>query len=74
MDKCIDLIGDTRIFSTLDADSRNCRGEIAQDDQGMTVFTSHHGLLCFTLMPFGLKSGPDMFERAMEVLPTKVKW
>lgn len=41
--------------------------EIDDKDKYKTAFTSHHGLYRFTLMPFGLKNEPSIFQRAMDV-------
>lgn len=52
MIECIELLDDSTIFSTLDADSRNCKVEIAEDDREKTEFMSHYGFFRFPCMPF----------------------
>lgn len=73
MEACIDLLGNATIISTLDANSRYWKVEIAEEDRDKTAFTSHYGLFHFTRMPFGLKNDPGTFQRANDVLDTKVK-
>lgn len=74
MDERITLLGDAKIFSTFDASSGYCQVEIVEWDCDKSAFTSHHGLSCFTKMPSRLKSSLVPFQRAMDVLLSKVKW
>lgn len=70
----IDLIGDATMFSTLHENCRYLQVEITEKDRDESTFTSHHDLLRFICMPFGLKHLPGNFQQAMEVLLMKVKW
>ena len=44
MDECIDSLGDTQVFSTLDCNSGYWQLEVAPEDRHKTAFVSHHGL------------------------------
>lgn len=72
MDKCIDSLGDAAVVLTLHAKSRLRQLEIAKEDRDKAAFTSHHGLLRFTRMPFEVRDTPGTFQLAMDVLMTKV--
>lgn len=54
MDKYIDSLGETTIFSALDPNSGSWHNEIDELDQDKTAFTSNHELYRFKRMPFGL--------------------
>lgn len=75
MDECIDLISDATIFSALNANSGywQVEVEVSEDDRYSTALTSHNGLFCCTRINLRLKIAPLTFQRAMEVLLTKVK-
>lgn len=47
LDKCIDFLGETRIFSTLNANLEYWKIETDTRDRSKTAFTSHYGLLKF---------------------------
>lgn len=47
---------------------------IFEEDWDKTAVTSYNGLFQFPRMPFGLKCAQGMFEQAMHVLLTTVKW
>lgn len=74
IDECIDSLGESTVFSTLDANSGYWKVEIDDRDKDKTAFTSHHGLYRFTRMPFGLKNAPATFQRAMDVIVAPVRW
>lgn len=74
LDECIDMLGDATIFSILDANSRNWQVEISKEDRDKTAFTSNWGLFRFSCILFRLKNALGMFQQAMDVRLTKVKW
>ena len=74
MDECIDSLGDARVFTTLDALSGYWQIDIADEDRDKTAFTSHHGLYRYTRMPFGLRNAPATFQRAIDIILSRVKW
>ena len=74
MDDCLDSLGTANIFSTLDADSGYWQLKVAEEDRDKTSFTSHRGTFRFKRMPFGLINAPATFQRAMDVLLSRVLW
>ena len=74
MDECIDSLGDARIYTALDANCGYWQIEIEENDRNKTAFTSHQGLYRFKRMPFGLRNAPGTFQRAADVILSKVKW
>ena len=74
MDECIDSLGEATIFSTLDCNSGYWQIEIDDRDKDKTTFTSHSGLFRFLRMPFGLRNAPATFQRAVDIILSKVKW
>ncbi|CAN8063812.1 unnamed protein product [Agarophyton chilense] len=74
MDECIDSLGDAQTFTTLDANSGYCQVHVGEEDRDKTTFTCHAGLFRFTRMPFGLRNAPATFQRALDIILSKVKW
>jgi Reverse transcriptase (RNA-dependent DNA polymerase) len=74
MDDCLDSLGEATIFSTLDANSGYWQLDVADEDKDKTTFTSHRGTYRFKRMPFGLINAPATFQRAMDVLLSRVLW
>lgn len=73
MEECIDLQGNATIFSTTDVDRGHCQTEMTKADHDRTISSSHHGLIQSFLMPFGLKSVPTSFQRAVDTVLSRVK-
>ena len=74
MDECIDSLGSANIFSTLDCNSGYWQLPIAERDQDKTTFTCHAGSYKFIRMPFGLRNAPATFQRAMDIILSRVRW
>ena len=74
MDECIDSLGDATVFTTLDCNSGYWQVEIAEEDCDKTTLTSHCELYRFLSMPFGLKNAPATFQRAVDIILSRVKW
>ena len=74
MDECIDSLGDATVFTKLDGNSGYWQVEIAEDDRDKTTFASHSGLYRFLRMLFGLKNAPATFQRAVDIILSRVKW
>lgn len=67
MDKCINSLCKSGVFSTLNASNWYWHVEIRNEDRDKPSFTSHHGLYRFVLMPFGISTALSTFQRAMDV-------
>lgn len=61
-----DKLGKSSYFSTLDLASGFHQIEIDKQDRHKTAFTTPSGHYEFTRMPFGLKTAPATFQRAMD--------
>lgn len=73
MDECLYSLGNTRIFSILDANSGYWKVEIDARDREKIAFTSRYSLHKFVRIGIGLKNAPATFERAMDVIFSSVK-
>ena len=74
MDECIDSLGSATVFSTLDCNSGYWQLPVANKDQDKTTFTCHAGSYKFLRLPFGLRNAPATFQRAMDIILSKVRW
>lgn len=73
MDECIDSLGGATIFSTVDCNNGYWQTKIPEADRNTTTFSSHHGLFLFIRMPFELKNAPASFQRAVDIIMSRVK-
>ena len=74
MDECLDSLGDTKVFSALDAISGYWQMPIPESDRAKTALSCHSGLYRFSKMPFGLTNAPATFQRAMDMLLSPFRW
>jgi transposase InsO family protein len=61
-------------FTTFDANKGFHQIEIDPKDREKTAFRTHRGLHQYKRMPFGLKSGPGIFQRLMDKILGRYKW
>lgn len=61
-----DKLGKSQYFSTLDLASGFHQIEVNETDRSKTAFTTQSGHYEFKRMPFGLKTAPATFQRAMD--------
>ena len=74
MDDCIDSLGDAVVFTALDCNSGYWQVPVAPEDQDKTTLTAHCGTFRYTRMPFGLKTAPTTFQRALDIIPCGARW
>jgi hypothetical protein len=74
VDDCLDLLGEARYFSTLDATCGYWQIDVNGPDREKTAFTSHKELYQFKLMPFGLMTAPATFQRAIDIVLSSVRF
>lgn len=73
MDKCIDSLGDTKTFSTLDANSGYGHIEVHKGDRQMTALALNKEFYQFTRMPLELRRASATFNFVKVVRQSKVK-
>lgn len=66
IDDSLDLLAETRFFSTLDLASGYWQVGMDAESREKTAFTPQAGLFKFNVMPFGLCNAPATFQRLME--------
>ncbi|KAK3768943.1 hypothetical protein RRG08_060379 [Elysia crispata] len=66
MEECIDALGGSKYFSTLDLASGYHQVEMAEEDKEKTAFTTPFGLYQWNRLPFGLVNPPAHFSRLMQ--------
>ena len=66
VDDMLDELGRSKVFSTLDLAAGYWQLQVHPDSCEKTVFITHQGLYEFSVMPFGLKNAPAMFQRLMQ--------
>lgn len=74
MAECIGYLGEARILSSLQANSRYWQIKIDKLDRSQPAFMSHHVLFQFARMPFALNIVPATFQLAMYVILLSVNW
>ncbi len=68
----MDSFGEAKYFSTLDAKSAYWAVPIAESDRPKTAFSDGTKLFQFKRMPFGLKTAPSTFQRAINFILSPV--
>ena len=66
VDDTLDMLSQTRYFSTLDLAAGYWQVKMDKDSHEKTAFNTCSGYYEFCVMPFGLCNGPSTFQRLME--------
>ncbi|XP_061191756.1 uncharacterized protein LOC133199998 [Saccostrea echinata] len=74
IEECLDTLGGSKLFSTLDLMSGYHQFEVLESDRPKTAFITRHGLFEYTRMPFGLCNAPSTFQRGMELVLRGLQW
>ena len=74
IDDLLDVLGNSKLFSTMDVASGYWNVPMHEDSIGRTAFTCKFGLYEWLVMPFGLCNAVPAFERLMENVLIDLKW
>ena len=74
MDHCIDSLGDASVCTTLDCSSGYWQIPVAPADCDKTTFTTRMGTFRYLRMTFGLRGAPATFQRAPDIIISRVRW
>ena len=65
VDENLGKLGDSKIFSKLDANSGFRQIPLDEESKLLTTFVTPFGRFCFNRLPFGISSAPEIFQRTM---------
>lgn len=68
VDQSLAQLNGSQIFTKLDARSGFWQIPLAQESRELTTFITPFGRFCFSVLPFGINSGPEHFQRRMSQL------
>ncbi|KAE8879464.1 hypothetical protein PF003_g36339 [Phytophthora fragariae] len=74
IDDILDVLGDARLFSTMDIAFGYWNVPMHENSVAKTAFTCKYGLYEWLVMPFGLCNAVPAFERLMETVLVDLKW
>jgi len=74
MDDCLDSLGDSTVFYTLDCNPGYWQIPVAAEIRDKTTSTSHTGLFRLLRLPFGLVNAPACFQRALDIILSGLRW
>ncbi|KAK7106488.1 hypothetical protein V1264_017738 [Littorina saxatilis] len=67
-DQLLAQLSGAKVFSKLDCNSGFYQIPLGEDSQLLTTFITPFGRYCYTRLPFGISSGPEVFQRTMTQL------
>ena len=65
VDESLAKLGNSKIFSKLDANSGFWQIPLDEESRLLTTFVTPFGRYCFNRLPLGISSAPDIFQRTM---------
>jgi hypothetical protein len=74
VDACIDSLGKSSWFTTLDLRSAFWQVKMAEADAPKTAFITRQGCFEFTRLPFGLSGSPTLFQRLADLIFSGLQW
>jgi hypothetical protein len=74
IDTCLESLGGSILFSTLDLRSSYWQAEIHPDDAQKTAFVTRSGQYEFTVLSMGLVNAPSQFQRLMDLVLAGLLW
>lgn len=74
IDSCIDCLTGAKWFNTLDLAQGYYQLPMHPEDKHKTAFYTRKGVKCFNVLPFGLTSAPQTFEKLMELVLAGLQW
>ena len=67
-------VREAKLFPTLDANLGYRKIEVEESDRHKTTFTMHFGAYWYKRMPVGLKNETSIFQGAIDMILSGVKW
>jgi len=74
IDTCLDALGDSMYFSTMDMRSGFWQVAIDARDADKTAFVTRKGQFRFKVLSFGLANSPSIFQRLMTMVLAGLHW
>jgi RNase H-like domain found in reverse transcriptase/Reverse transcriptase (RNA-dependent DNA polymerase) len=71
---CLNALGGSKYFSTLDMRAGYWQTEIEEDDRDKTCFVTRRGTFRFKVLSFGLSNAPALFQRLMDLVLVGLTW
>ena len=68
VDKGLAMVGESRVFTKLDANSGFWQIPLDEDSKLLTTFITPFGRYCFNRLPFEISSAPEIFQRTMSAI------
>ena len=68
VDTTLGRLAGSRVFSKLDANSGFWQIKLAWESRPLTTFITPWGRFCFNVLPFGISSGPEKFQKDMNLI------
>ena len=74
IDACLDALGGSKYFSSLDLRQGYWQVEIQESDRDKTAFLTRRGLFRFKTLPFGLCNAVSLFQRLQDRILAGLNW
>jgi hypothetical protein len=74
VDACLDVLGNSTIYSSLDLRSGYWQCGIREEDKDKTTFLTRRGAFRFNVLPFGLCNAVSLFQRLQDKILAGLNW